>query len=79
MSIRNDSRTSPGGGYRYRNRRAEEIGEFALSEILRRIIVQGQGHEIDLASALVIEVPPGKVPAVRNGPLQVKDRHSSRR
>jgi bacterioferritin len=33
------------------------MGEFALSEILREIIVQEQEHEIDLADALGIEVP----------------------
>jgi len=38
--------------YRQRIRQAEAMGEFALSEILREIIVQEQEHEIDLASAL---------------------------
>ena len=33
------------------------MGEFALSETLRSIIVQEQEHEIDLAAALDIEVP----------------------
>ena len=33
------------------------MGEFALSEILRGIIVQEQDHEIDLAAALGIAVP----------------------
>src|SRR5580693_130749 len=45
------------GRYRDRIRQAEAMGEFALSEILRGIIVQEQEHEIDLASALGIEVP----------------------
>jgi bacterioferritin len=67
------------GRYRERIRQAEAMGEFALSEILRGIIVQEQEHEIDLASALGIEVPPAKVPADRNGRHQVKDRHDSRR
>jgi bacterioferritin len=43
--------------YRQRIRQAEAMGEFALSEILREIIVQEQEHEIDLADALGIEVP----------------------
>ena len=43
--------------YRERIRQAEAMGEFALSEILRGIIVQEQEHEIDLASALGIDVP----------------------
>jgi bacterioferritin len=44
--------------YRLRIRQAEAMGEFALSEILREIIVQEQEHEIDLATALGIMVPP---------------------
>src|ERR1022692_1241393 len=45
------------GHYRERIRQAEAMGEFALSETLRAIIVQEQEHEIDLAAALNIEVP----------------------
>src|SRR5580698_3724970 len=45
------------GHYRERIRQAEAMGEFALSETLRAIIVQEQDHEIDLASALGIDVP----------------------
>jgi len=45
------------GRYRERIRQAEALGEFALSEILRGIIVQEQEHEIDLSSALGIAVP----------------------
>ena len=48
--------------YRERIRQAEAMGEFALSEILRGIIVQEQEHEIDLCSALGIDVPPPKSP-----------------
>ena len=46
------------GRYRERIRQAEAMGEFALSEVLRGIIAQEQEHEIDLSSALNIEVPP---------------------
>ncbi len=46
------------GRYRERIRQAEAMGEFALSETLRAIIVQEQEHEIDLAAALGISVPP---------------------
>src|SRR6478752_9605749 len=46
------------GRYRERIRQAEAMGEFALSETLRAIIVQEQEHEIDLSDALNIEVPP---------------------
>jgi bacterioferritin len=51
------------GRYRERIRQAEVMGEFALSETLRAIIVQEQEHEIDLAAALGVEVPPAKNPA----------------
>ena len=45
------------GRYRERIRQAEAMGEFALSETLRAIIVQEQEHEIDLSAALGINVP----------------------
>jgi bacterioferritin len=45
------------GRYRERICQAEAMGEFALSETLRAIIVQEQDHEIDLSSALGINVP----------------------
>jgi bacterioferritin len=44
-------------GYRQRIRQAEAMGEFALSETLREIIVQEQEHLTDLADALGIENP----------------------
>lgn len=43
--------------YRERIRQADAMGEFALSEILRGIIVQEQEHLMDLADALGIEAP----------------------
>src|SRR5580693_8078866 len=55
------------GRYRERIRQAEAMGEFALSETLRAIIVQEQEHEIDLSAALNINVPPAKEPADKNG------------
>ena len=45
------------GRYRERIGQAEAMGEFALSETLRAIIVQEQEHEIDLSAALDINVP----------------------
>jgi len=42
--------------YRERIRQAEAMGEFALSETLRSIIVQEQEHQMDLADALGIDV-----------------------
>ena len=46
--------------YRQRIKQAEAMGEFALSEVLREIIVQEQEHEMDLSDALGIDVPPQK-------------------
>ncbi len=43
--------------YRQRIRQAEAMGEFALSEVLREIIVQEQDHFTDLADALGIDNP----------------------
>jgi bacterioferritin len=43
--------------YRQRIRQAEALEEFALSEVLRAIIVQEQDHEMDLCDALGIDVP----------------------
>jgi bacterioferritin len=43
--------------YRERIRQADAMGEFALSEVLREIIVQEQEHLMDLADALGIEAP----------------------
>lgn len=43
--------------YRARIRQAEKMGEFAISETLRKIIAQEQEHEIDLCDALGIDVP----------------------
>ena len=47
--------------YRLRIRQAESLGEYALSEVLREIVVEEQDHAIDLAEALGIDVP--EVPA----------------
>jgi bacterioferritin len=43
--------------YRDRIRQADAMGEFALSETLREIIVQEQEHLMDLADALGIDAP----------------------
>jgi bacterioferritin len=43
--------------YRQRILQADAMGEFALSEVLREIIVQEQEHLIDLATALGIRPP----------------------
>ena len=43
--------------YRKRIRQADAMGEFAISEILRRIIAEEQDHLTDLANALGIDNP----------------------
>jgi bacterioferritin len=43
--------------YRERIRQADAMGEFAISETLREIIVQEQEHLTDLADALGIDAP----------------------
>lgn len=43
--------------YRERIRQAEALGEFALSEALREIILEEQDHLTDLADALGIDNP----------------------
>src|SRR5207253_9850968 len=43
--------------YRQRIRQADAIGEFALSEVLREIVVQEQEHLQDLSDALGIQAP----------------------
>jgi bacterioferritin len=43
--------------YRKRIKQADAMGEFAMSERLREIIVEEQDHMIDLAMALGIDVP----------------------
>lgn len=48
--------------YRERIQQAEAMGEFALSEILRGIIVQEQEHAIDLSSALGIDALRAEAP-----------------
>jgi bacterioferritin len=43
--------------YRKRIKQADAMGEFAMSETLRSIIVDEQEHMMDLANALGIDVP----------------------
>ena len=43
--------------YRERVRHCEAIGEFALAEQIREILVDEQDHQIDLATALGEDVP----------------------
>jgi bacterioferritin len=43
--------------YRERIRQCEALGEFAMAEQIRQILVNEQDHQIDLATALGEEVP----------------------
>jgi bacterioferritin len=43
--------------YRERVRQCEALGEFAMAEQIRKILVNEQDHQIDLATALGEEVP----------------------
>ncbi len=43
--------------YRQRVRECDELGEFAMAEVIREILVEEQDHQIALATALGIDVP----------------------
>jgi bacterioferritin len=43
--------------YRVRIRQCEALGEFAMAEQIRKILVEEQDHQIDLATALGEPVP----------------------
>lgn len=43
--------------YRERVRQCEALGEFALAEQIRQILIQEQDHQIDLATALGEDAP----------------------
>lgn len=52
-----DNETDTIAQYRIRLRQAEALSEFAIAEDIREILRQEQEHQIDLATALDIEVP----------------------
>ena len=52
-----DNETETIRNYRDRVRQCEALGEFAMAEQIRDILVQEQEHQIDLATALGIAVP----------------------
>jgi bacterioferritin len=49
--------------YRQRVRQCEALGEFAMAEQIRQILVDEQDHQIDLATALGEDVPDVSGPA----------------
>ncbi len=51
--------------YRERVRQCEALGEYAIAEHIRQILVQEQEHQIDLATALGEEVPDVTRPSER--------------
>lgn len=51
--------------YRVRVRQCEAMGEYALADNIRRILVQEQDHQIALASALGVDVPDVTTPEQR--------------
>jgi bacterioferritin len=53
--LRNESDTIR--NYRERVRQCEQLGEYALAELVREILVQEQEHLIDLSTALGVDPP----------------------
>ena len=51
-----DNENTTISNYRQRVRQCEALGEFALAEQIRQILVDEQDHQIDLATALGVEV-----------------------
>ena len=52
-----DSENLTVANYRMRVRQCESLGEYAIAENIRQIIMQEQDHQIELATALGIDVP----------------------
>ncbi|HLX63658.1 MAG TPA: ferritin-like domain-containing protein [Planctomycetota bacterium] len=52
-----DNETETIRNYRERVRQAESLGEYALAEAIRHILSQEQEHQIDLSTALGMDVP----------------------
>lgn len=51
--------------YRQRVRQCETLGEYAIAENIRTILVQEQEHQLDLATALGVDVPDVTTPEER--------------
>jgi len=49
--------------YRSRVRQCEQLGEFAMAEQIRQILVEEQNHQIDLATALGEDPPDLSTPS----------------
>jgi bacterioferritin len=55
FDLENESETIR--NYRERVRQCEALGEFAMAEHIREILIDEQEHQIDLATALGIDTP----------------------
>jgi bacterioferritin len=73
--------------YRDRVRQCERLGEFALAEQIRQILVEEQDHQIDLATALgrrsagcikLLQVGPASIRARRGHLVRTRAEHSWR-
>ena len=53
-----DNETEKIRNYRGRIRQCETLGEYAMAEEIRKILANEQEHQVDLATALGIDVPP---------------------
>jgi bacterioferritin len=51
--------------YRVRVKQCEELGEFAMAEHIRQILVDEQDHQIALATALGVDIPDVTTPEER--------------
>ena len=60
-----DNENQTVANYRKRVRQCEALGEYALAESIRQILVQEQEHQIDLATALGEDVPDVTTPQQR--------------
>jgi bacterioferritin len=61
-----DNENETVANYRVRIRQSEAIGEYAIAEEIRKILAQEQEHQIDLATALGIDVPQVDMPETKN-------------
>ena len=52
-----DNENQTVANYRVRIRQCEALGEYAIAENIRQILVQEQEHQLDLATALGEDVP----------------------
>jgi bacterioferritin len=58
--------------YRERVRQCEQLGEYAMAEQIRQILVDEQDHQIDLATALGEEVPDVSRPRGKSSPKRTR-------